>query len=142
MRCYGTKMLSLVGLSLAVASAASAGENPFKGLIPGEPLAEAEYAEIHGKGPTFSFTLQDGSLVSNQGSLANFDQTSNQVANTSSNSGIIIPTQFVGDNNVVNVTVALEVNIGTVTVTDTQGSQVSVNQAVDLTGALDFGIGR
>jgi hypothetical protein len=143
MRWYSATILSCIGFTLATASMASADEaESFRGLIPGVALEEGELAEIHGKGATFSFTLQDGSLISNDGTLGTFDQTSNQVGTTTSNSGITIPTQFVGDNNVVNVTVALEVNIGTVSVTGNNGTAVTVNQAVDLTGALDFGVGR
>ena len=136
-------MLSFAGLSLALASTASAEEaDLFRGLIPGTPVEEAQLEDFHGKGASFTFTLQDGSLISNDGSLGNFQQTSNQVGTTSGNSGIIVPTQFVGDNNIVNVHIALEVNIGTVTVSGNSGSAITVNQAVDLTGAVDFGIGR
>ena len=143
MRWYRATMFSWLVFALAGAGTASAEEvRPFSGLIPGVPVAEAELQNLHGKGASFTFTLRDGSLISNGGSLGNFDQTSNQVGTTIGNSGIITPIQFVGDQNVVNVIVTLEVNIGTVTVTGNSGSSVIVNQAVDLTGALDFGIGR
>ncbi len=143
MRWYNRTMLSCVGLALAGGTAAF-GEEPdlFQGLIPGVPVEEAELAEYYGKGASFTFTLQDGSLISNDGSLGNFEQTSNQVGTTTANSGITTPIQFVGDNNVVNVIINLAVDIGTVSVTGNTGTAVTVNQAVDLTGALDFGIGR
>lgn len=144
MRWYSATMLSCVGLALAGATAAF-GEQPdlFHGLIPGVPVEEADLAEYYGKGgASFTFTLQDGSLISADGSLGTFEQTSNQVGTTTANSGITTPIQFVGDNNVVNVIINLAVDIGTVSVTGNTGTAVTVNQAVDLTGALDFGIGR
>ena len=143
MRWYGTTMLSWIGFCSAFASSASAEDSGlFLGLIPGVPVAEEELADLHGKGASFTFTLQDGSLISNDGSFGNIDLTSNQVGTTTGNSGITTPIQFVGDNNVVEVTVIIEVNIGTVSVTGNDGTVVTVNQAVDLTGALDFGVGR
>lgn len=121
---------------LVGASGARAGDEQFfEGLIPGVPVTESELREIYGKGVVLEFRLSDGSLVNVDGAI-DASQTSNQVTDTTGNSGVTSVVPVVGDNNVVTINVSLDVRLNNVEVIDSQGSSINVNQSLDFGGVI------
>lgn len=111
----------------------------FDGLIPGEPLNQEEMGEVFGRG-SWNFQLVDGSLVSLDG--ASVSQNQNQTSTVSQTSGITTSVPVIGDNNTVSLEVNVIVNLNTVTVLDSAGSSVNVNQSLDFGGGLIQALGR
>jgi len=121
---------------LGSGSGAWAGDEQFfKGLIPGVPLTETEISQVYGKGAVVTFRLDNGSLLNVEGQI-DASQTSNQVTDTTGNSGVTSVVPVVGDNNVVTINVSLDVRLNTVEVIDSQGSSINVNQSLDFGGVI------
>lgn len=136
----------VVGFGLGLSGAAQANDEPplvseaelFAGLIVGEPLPDVELSEISGRGGFSGTVVIDGGSFAE---LDNSDITSNQLANISNNSGITTPIQFVGDNNTVQVDIVLNIQLGTVQITNPVGSTITATPVVSI-GAFETGIGR
>jgi hypothetical protein len=131
------KFLAIVFLAVGLVPGAALADDEelFRGLIPGVPLAEEELHEFYGRG-NLSLT---GELINILGAI-DLSQDVGQWLTMSGNSGITTPIQFVGDSNDVDVTVVLNVNIGTVTVSNPVGSSINANATVDFGGIIDFGL--
>jgi hypothetical protein len=140
--------LGLVAAGDALAGHALAGNHWdgdagfFVSLIPGEPLTEAELDQYYGRGIQVTFDLGDGNVftlddfqVNNTNDSTNFLEQSNS-SEISWNSGILQNTPIIGNNNQVTINVGITVNMNTVTVVDSSGSSINVNQSLALSGAL------
>lgn len=140
-----TFSMSLI-LGVGLSGAALANDEPvpvgdaelFAGLIVGEPIPDEELSEIHGRGGFSGTVVIDGGSFAE---LDNSDITSNQLANINNNSGITTPIQFVGDNNTVQVDIVLNIQLGTVQITNPVGSTITATPVVSI-GAFESGIGR
>lgn len=140
-----TFSMSLI-LGVGLSGAALASDEPvpvgdaelFAGLIVGEPIPDEELSEIHGRGGFSGTVVIDGGSFAE---LDNSDITSNQLANINNNSGITTPIQFVGDNNTVQVDIVLNIQLGTVQITNPVGSTITATPVVSI-GAFESGIGR
>jgi hypothetical protein len=120
-------------------------ERLFAGLIPGEPLMEEELELFHGRGVSVNFNLADGTnfeledyqFNNSAGTISTADNT--DIANSSEfsdNSGIFQNIPVIGDGNQVTINVAITVNMNTVSVLDSAGASVLVNQTLDFSGAI------
>jgi hypothetical protein len=134
------KLVSILLLSagLASGSAQAGDEELFHGLIPGVPLAEEELQEFYGTGADLTLT---GELVNVFGEI-DLSQDVAQWFTMTNNGGITTGIPVVGDNNDVDVTVILNVNIGTVSIIDPVGSSINASAVVDFGGVVDFGLNR
>ena len=124
----------------------SAGDSQlFAGLIPGEPLSGEELDTYYGTGVAVSINLADGTALEleslqfgNNGSTINSADTVS-LSNTSTfsdNQGIFQNIPVSGDNNQVVVNVNITVNLNTVTIDDSAGASIMVNQTLDFNGAI------
>ncbi len=113
-------------------------EEYFEGLIPGEPLAEWELDVYYGRGVPISFEIGSGAILN----LENFPVSSEEVLNLvnsadlSLTSGITENVSFIGDNNEVTITVGITVNINTVSIADSSGASITVNQSLSMSGGI------
>ena len=118
----------------------------FAGLIPGELLSEDELGQYYGRGMPASIAV---SVDLGNGSVLNFedigvnanDNSTNFVDQTNAseilgNSGILQNTPIIGNNNNVTINVGITVNMNTVSVLDSSGSSINVNQSMSLSGSL------
>lgn len=112
----------------------------FEGLVPGEPLHEAEMAAVFGRGVNLNFQLDDGSLVTMDG--ADLSQTSNQTTSVSANSGITSTVPVTGDFNTVNLIVNVSVNLNTVQIHDSPGANPIISQSLDFGGGVIQALGN
>lgn len=131
-------VLLIGAIALGASGAARADDELpfFEGLIIGQAMDESELDAYYGKGnPQFTLECSGGNCVyAPEGNTAN--QSSNMSGVVTGNQGNTVSQQSVGDYNTLSTTIQIYVNIGTVTVLDSAGASVTVNQTTDLTGAL------
>ena len=117
----------------------------FEGLIPGELLSNEELDEYYGGevsvnfnlGEETDFDLEDLQFGNNGSTINSADQVT--LSNTSTfegNDGIFQNIPVSGDHNQVIVNVNITVNLNTVTVADSAGASIQVNQTLDFAGAI------
>lgn len=104
--------------------------DPFAGLIAGTPVTDEELESYTGRGFELGF---DGG-VNNGSAQQNISSTVTGGAFGGAR-GIMQITQFSGDGNVVPITVNIEVNINTTTITNSSGLSVGLSNTVNLSGA-------
>ena len=117
----------------------------FAGLIPGERLSGEELDSYYGSGVSVNFNIADGTdfdlddlQFGNNGSTINSADTIT-LSNTSEfsdNQGIFQNIPVSGDHNQVVVNVNITVNLNTVTIDDSAGASIMVNQTLDFNGAI------
>jgi hypothetical protein len=107
----------------------------FEGLIPGEPLAEEELVEYYGKNIPVSINVGGDGVITFQGDISS-SSTNHNNSSITGNEGIAQVVPVIGNHNDVDIGVSITVNINTVTVQDTTGSDVHVNQVLDFNGVL------
>lgn len=113
----------------------------YEGLVRGEAMNETEMDSYYGKGQE-QFVLQCSSgncVFAPEGNTSS--QNINMNGTVTGNEGITSNQQFTGDNNNVSTTVMITVNIGTVTVIDSAGAMITVNQNTDVEGVVQ-GLGQ
>ncbi len=151
MMCRALATMCIVATVLAAGNAGagsvfSPGDSQlFAGLIPGERLSGEELGTYYGTGVAVSINLADGTALEleslqfgNNGSTINSADTVS-LSNTSTfsdNQGIFQNIPVSGDNNQVVVNVNITVNLNTVTVADSAGASIIVNQTLDFNGAI------
>ena len=117
----------------------------FAGLIPGEVLSGEELGTYYGSGVSVNFNIADGTefdlddlQFGNNGSTIN-SADNISLSNTSEfseNQGIFQNIPVSGDHNQVVVNVNITVNLNTVTIDDSAGASIIVNQTLDFNGAI------
>lgn len=110
-------------------------EELFASLIPGDFLEDKALEEYHGKAAPLSFTIGEDGVITFQGDIDNTVNADNTTS-IAATEGIVQTVPVVGDNNQVELSVVINVNINTVTVQDAVGSEVNVNQVLDFNGVL------
>ena len=135
-RAWGFRLLGLVAVAGLASSQAWAGpEELFTGLIPGQVMTDDELGEHFGKG--LEITVDGSSIFGPNGSTISADELSTISDQAfSDSSGILQITQFHGDNNVVVMEVDLTINIGTVTLMDSNGNTITNMPTLDLSGQI------
>jgi hypothetical protein len=123
----------LMGLLSLGATVVRADDVDFAGLMPGQVVPEEELARYFG-GAVVNFDVNNGSVATNSGAIDTSQL--NSLGQGTFSGGINTIHQFQGDNNTVNVTIDLTVNLNTVTVTNSGGAAVSVNQSLDFGGGV------
>ena len=117
----------------------------FAGLIPGERLSGEELGSYYGSGVSVNFNIGEDTefdlqdlQFGNNGSTINSADTVT-LSNTSeftNNTGIFQNIPVSGDHNQVVVNVNITVNLNTVTIDDSAGASIMVNQTLDFNGAI------
>ncbi len=117
----------------------------FDGLIPGELLSGEEMGTYYGTGVSVNFNIGEETTFDlqdlqfgNNGSTINSADTIT-LSNTSEftdNQGIFQNIPVSGDHNQVVVNVNITVNLNTVTINDSAGASIMVNQTLDFNGAI------
>ncbi len=117
----------------------------FEGLIVGEPLDPEELDWFYGRGISVNFNLADGTTFNledlqfgNNGSTINSADSSTLTNDSvfSGNSGIFQNIPVIGDGNQVVVNVVITVNMNTVSIEDSSGASILVNQTLDFGGSI------
>lgn len=149
-RAFGTMCL-LAALAAAgdvrAGSVFTAGDDALllAGLIPGEFLTEQELDQYYGRGVSVNFNLGDqgsfnldGFQFGNNGSTINSADSSTLTNDSlfSDNSGIFQNIPVIGDGNQVVINVAITVNMNTVSVEDSSGASILINQTLDFGGSI------
>jgi len=104
----------------------------FADLIPGEPLTDQELSHYYGKGVATINVGGDG-VVNFSG---DFTSNNNNNFNLTDISGIAQIVPVIGDNNIVNLGIEITINVNTVTIQDSNGSDIAVNQVLDFNGVF------
>ena len=107
----------------------------FQGLIPGEPLAEEELALYFGKNIPISINVGGDGVITFQGDFNDNTENNNNLTVTG-NTGIAQVVPVIGNNNDVDINVSIVVNINTVTIQDSNGSDIAVTQVLDFNGVF------
>lgn len=123
----------LVGGLMLSGATADADPDLFAGLMPGEAISDEELG-LHFGAATINFTLEGGSVLSNGGSID--PSLINSLGSGVFSGGINNVMQFQGDQNMVNTTINIEVNINSVKVIDSLGANVEVIQTLDFGGGV------
>ena len=117
----------------------------FADVIPGEPLTDEELGGYYGRGVSVNFNLGDGTefvledyqFNNSAGTISTADtSTLTNDSTFSENRGIFQNTPVIGDGNQVTINVDITVNLNTVTVADSAGASILVNQTLDFSGAI------
>ena len=117
----------------------------FEGLILGEPVDPEELDWFYGRGISVNFNLADGTEFNledlqfgNNGSTINSADSSTLTNDSvlTGNSGIFQNIPVIGDGNQVVVNVVITVNMNTVTIADSSGASILVNQTLDFGGSI------
>jgi hypothetical protein len=124
-----TIAVSLLWVALAPLQAWAQEADPFAGLIQGTRMTEEELESYNGRGFELGF---DGGV--NSGSASQAISSTVTGGAFGGARGIMQVTQFNGDGNHVEVTVNLEVNINTTTISNSQGLSVGVTNGFSLSG--------